>query len=280
MFRIKEAAHKPTSRNFLSFDWLSAQSRPKRPSKLFKRVKRLFVKQIVGDIVWQWKRFKPYIFLYAAHCQEIWLNSIRGRCEGKGGRWCKSKWKGSEKPAKLLHSLRRIVFDSIYRLVVVFSICNSFSFPHSIFSCLPKHIYSFCLAKDEVEKKRNHKQNKRTKNKKTSNKKKSSPASEKHKTFHIHWEIFFVFFCLSFFFFFSLFSSVCLCSRQISFSVCVCVCVKSVRFFNLMKIFHFADWHFVSLAAIALYLPPMPQLAVVWALLAVQNVQSWATLSE
>lgn len=162
----------PTSRNFLSFDWLCAQSRPKRPSKLSKRVKRLFVKQIVGDIVWQWKRFKPYIFLYAAHCQEIWLNSIRGRCKGKGGRLSKSKWKGVEKPAKLLHSLRRIVFDSIYRLVVAFSISNSFSFPHSIFSCLPKHIYSFCLAKDEDEKKRNHKQNKRTKNKKTSNKKK------------------------------------------------------------------------------------------------------------
>lgn len=88
---------------------------------------------------------------------------------GKGG---ESKWKVIEKPAKLLHSLRRIVFDSIYRLVVAFSISNSFSFPHSIFSCLPKHIYSFCLAEDEVEKKRNHKQNKRTKNKKTSNKKK------------------------------------------------------------------------------------------------------------
>lgn len=201
MFRIKEAAHKPTSRNFLSFDWLSAQSRPKRPSKLSKRVKRLFVKQIAGDIVWQWKRFKPYILLYAAHCQEIWLNSIRGRCKGKGGRWSKSKWKGAEKPAKLLHSLRRIVFDSIYRLVVAFSISNSFSFPHSIFFCLPKHIYSFCLAKDEVEKKETTSKINAQRTRKQATRKKSSPASEKHKTFHIHWEIFFVFFCLSFFFF-------------------------------------------------------------------------------
>lgn len=66
--------------------------------------------------------------------------------------------------------------------------------------------------------------------------------------------MFFVFFCLSFFFF--VFSHPFV-STVDKFRL-VCVCVKSVRFFNLMKIFHFADWHFVSLAAIALYLPPLP----------------------
>lgn len=72
----------------------------------------------------------------------------------RGGWGSKSKWKGVEKPAKLLHSLRRIVFDSIYRLVVAFSNSITFSLSPSIFSCLPKHIYSFCLAKDEDEQKK------------------------------------------------------------------------------------------------------------------------------